>query len=1085
MSYLKLILNNYKHYWRSHLLILIGIIISSTILSGALFIGDSVHHTLQQISKQHLGKSQYLISSNQHLLQAKLSQTISQQLQTPCCSILQITATATAPKNHRHLNQIQLLGIDQNFWKFAPNSTTQPIPKNHAIINPKIAQALNIKKGDEIILRFPNITTLPTDIPLTPTKNKTTVIRLTIAKIIPPKQFANFKTKNNQTPPANIFIDRHLLCKKLKIPDSANLILSQATNQNQLQQALNKAWTLADANIILKKIPHQNILQLTNKNIFIPPNISKPATTLPQKNYGIFTYFVNQISYKNKTVPYSFITTATLTPFPQLTQPPNTITINQWLAEQLQIIPPQNLTITYYKINNKQKLQEKSTKLTVQQIIPINPNDKHLTPNFPGLSNTKSCNDWDSSLPIDLSKITKQDQQYWQKYQATPKALISLQTAQQIWSNRFGNLTAIHSPLPPTKQTQYIKKIEQLLLTNLPPAQFGIIPIPSKPTNNQSTDFAQLFLGLSLFLILSSLLLTAMLISFSINHRHKELAILRTLGLSPSTIRNLYLSEKLLLAILGSTIGSLTAIQYNHIILTAITTTWITTTHITKLTPYIKPQTIILGFTINTILIIIITIIINHKQNKQQTINLIKNITPIPLTTTIPNTLTISILTLTTTLILTTITLLTPPQYTTITFFIAATLTLISTLSITLYLLQKIPKIHHLTNTTLAINNTMRRPWRSLAIITTIATAIFLINTIATNRHNINTNPINPKSGTGGFQLYAQTTIPITTNLNKPTNQNKLNLNKPPLNNCTFLQIRLRPGDDASCQNLNKPTQPQIIGLNPEPLQQNNSFTINKTYKKLPKKWTILNKKLPNNTIPAIADLTVIKWILHKKIGDTITYQNQQGKTIKIQLVAGLKNSIFQGSIIISKQNFKNNFPNISGNQIFLIKTQNKQINKQINKLAKIFEDQGIEITTTSQRLAEFNSIQNTYLDIFLLLGALALLLATLGMAIVVSQNIHERKTEIAILQTIGFTKKNIQKIILIEHLTLLLAGIISGTIASTIAIIPTIYDNNTTPPIKAMLTLIITITITSIIWTTIATLIATKDNPLQTLRNE
>jgi hypothetical protein len=64
-------------------------------------------------------------------------------------------------------------------------------------------------------------------------------------------------------------------------------------------------------------------------------------------------------------------------------------------------------------------------------------------PLFPGLADAGSCYDWETGIPIDLEKIRPKDEQYWNDFRGTPKALISMQQGITLWGNAFGNYTSI------------------------------------------------------------------------------------------------------------------------------------------------------------------------------------------------------------------------------------------------------------------------------------------------------------------------------------------------------------------------------------------------------------------------------------------------------------------------------------------------------------------------------------------------------------------------------------------------------------------------------------------------------------------
>ena len=124
------------------------------------------------------------------------------------------------------------------------------------------------------------------------------------------------------------------------------------------------------------------------------------------------------------------------------------ILINEWLARDLKVHPGDKITLSYYIPGQEDRLRIESSDFITRDIIPISTSDKgiDLVPPFPGLSGVTQCMDWEPGIPIDLDKIRKKDEEYWDRYRELPKAYISLAAAQKIWKNPFGSLTAIHYP---------------------------------------------------------------------------------------------------------------------------------------------------------------------------------------------------------------------------------------------------------------------------------------------------------------------------------------------------------------------------------------------------------------------------------------------------------------------------------------------------------------------------------------------------------------------------------------------------------------------------------------------------------------
>ncbi len=175
-----------------------------------------------------------------------------------------------------------------------------------------------------------------------------------------------------------------------------------------------------------------------------------------------------------------------------------------------------------------------------------------------------------------------------------------------------------------------------------------------------------------------------------------------------------------------------------------------------------------------------------------------------------------------------------------------------------------------------------------------------------------------------------------------------------------------------------------------------------------------LINKFSDNVIPGIADASVIQWQLGKSIGDTLKYMDDSGNELFIVLVAGLENSIFQGNVLISESNFLNKFPSVKGSSLFIAELSKVDINKIKDQLNYSMQDFGLNLSTTYERLSEFNKIENTYLSIFLILGSFGILIGTLGIGVVAYRNIWEQKREFALFQAVGFKKKQIIKVLIL-----------------------------------------------------------------------
>ena len=212
-------------------------------------------------------------------------------------------------------------------------------------------------------------------------------------------------------------------------------------------------------------------------------------------------------------------------------------------------------------------------------------------------------------------------------------------------------------------------------------------------------------------------------------------------------------------------------------------------------------------------------------------------------------------------------------------FFGAGSLLLIGGLALTnaIFIRNDLPKsIAKISIPGLGFRNVSRKRGRSLATIGILACGIFMVVAVGANRHSPVHDAEQRDSGTGGFALYAETSIPFVGDLNSEKERRKLGLKE---GADSFVQLRLRDGEDASCLNLNRVQNPKILGVKPEKFSKRGAFSFVKTSEEVDTNnpWLILNQKFGNNTIPAIADQTVIVWGLGKSIGDTLIYRDERG----------------------------------------------------------------------------------------------------------------------------------------------------------------------------------------------------------------
>jgi putative ABC transport system permease protein len=1084
-------------YWRSHLGTIAGAAIATAVLTGALLVGDSVRGSLRAMALARLGKIDVALASGDRLFRAELAGEIQKKAAgSEVTALLQLPGTASNPEGTARANQIQVSGVSADFFQLANSPISAGIPPNSVWINEPLATHLKTKAGETILLRVPRVSHLSRDAPLAPDEDATVALRLEIGRVLTDEQFGRFGLAASQVPPFNAFLPLSFLQQQVKATNQANLLLAKASNIRDVSAALQNSFTLADAQLSLRQVPGKSETELRTARVFLDNPIVEAATKVP-KAQPVFTYFVNRLLLADRTTPYSMVSAAPGVTPADLKD--DEIVINQWLADDLQAKPGDHLTLAYFVMGLMRELVERTNTFRIRQIVPMQLPyaDKTLMPDFPGMTDAENCRDWETGFPINTAAIRDMDEDYWHKFRGSPKAFVTLHAAQQMWSNRFGNLTAVRYP-ESTEQQQ--DAISAAILANLPPASLGMTFQPAREqalaASAGAQDFGGLFIGFSFFLVAAALLLMSLLFRFALELRGLEIGTLLAIGFAPKKVRRLLLLEGAGLAMIGGLIGVAGAVLYAKAMLYGLRTVWSDAVAGSALSYYGSGATLATGLATG-IIVALITIWWGLRREGRRPARelLVEGFEEeyLPAESTGRKSrksffagIAAAILALVTLAY----GLAKPEEAGPDLFFSAGALVLIGGLFLTASFIRRLEKSSaatHLSLTGMGVRSITRRRKRSRAAVALLACGAFLITSIGAFRLDAGKNADSRASGTGGFALLAESSIPVVQNLNAKSGRDFYNLSAAEFANVHFVPFRVLSGEDASCLNLNRAQRPRLLGVNPQSLGERKSFTFSDIAKDLPREnpWLLLDRDFGPDVVPAIGDAASIQWALGKKLGDSIDYLDSNGKTVHVRLVAAVANSILQGSLIISENQFVKHFPTESGYRMFLIDAPSKQADELASTLSKSMQDVGLEVTSTKERLNTLNAVQNTYLGTFQMLGGLGLLLGTVGLGIILLRNVFERRSELALLVAVGFRKSALRWLVLSEHTGLLLLGLLIGVVAALVAVLPSLLAPGREVPLVQLGVTLGAVLLCGLLWTVIAAGRALHAPLLQALRNE
>ncbi len=1094
MNQLRFIIKSLKYFKKQHIAVFMASLISTAILTGALIVGDSVKYSLSHLVDKRLGKTQYAMLTGDRFVSSELSDKISKNLNINTASVLMLQGIAINTDIQKRINKAQILGVDNNFWTLSDIEMPE-LNDNEIIISQNIAEKLQVKIGNELLLRIQNVDVIPLNAPFTADENQSIALRFKIMHIANDNELGRFSLRNNQVAPHNIFINREFIAQKVDLEGLSNIIVVSG-NDNLIEDALNESlrekWILKDAGLKLNTLENNKQIELTSDRIFIDSPISNKVGEIKISNEKILTYFVNSFKIGGNETPYSFVTAADKSYLGENLSG-SEIIINSWLADDLDAKIGDSLQLDYFVIGALRTLEEKTESFKIKNIIPVSGSifNENLMPDFPGLSDAGSCSEWDTGIPIDLKKIRDKDEDYWDEYKGTPKAFISLEKGLEIWENKFGSFTAIRFNTNGVDEVD----LEKEILYNLSPQELGMMFLDvrsqGKRAASSGVDFGELFLSLSFFVIAAAILLMVLIYSLNTESRMNEVGVLAAIGFTKKQIIRLRFSESILSIIFSAVFGGLAGVLYNNLMISGLNSIWNDAVHAGTLEVFINPITILIGILIGIVISLLSIYFVTHKKFKNSIISIIGAQPKIYKSRRLLLSKIIAFVGIIGSFSITLFSVFSSIEGYSGLMLFAGFLFLAGGTSLLSIILNPKRKGDNINDNWfslggLSVRNAGRNMSRSLAVVSLLAIGTFTIIVTGANRKTFSGTEDLRNSGTGGFKLWVENTVPLLQDLNSPEGKKHYGLeDEEALSDASFVQFHSLAGDDASCLNLNQIQQPQILGVNAKLFDSLQAFSFATSLNKTNKPWLELKKNYGPNIIPAYADQTVIQWGLLKSVGDTLFYHNEKGKIINLLLIGGLNASVFQGNIMISDSAFVANFPGSSGSKIMLVDVPNNEIDKLDDLLTNYLSDYGIEISSASQRLSSFYSVTNTYLSIFMMLGGLGVILGTFGLGIVMMRIIIERKQEMAVFEALGFKKCQIFVLIFVENLILLLAGIIIGLLSAIIGILPSILSPAFNIPGNFLFVLVLIVFVSGVIWIFIPTWFLLRNKLIISLQND
>jgi ABC-type antimicrobial peptide transport system permease subunit len=1116
MSFDRLLLRNLIFHRRGNFAVLLGVVVGTAVLTGALLVGDSLRGSLRDLALKRLGWVDDSLVAGR-FFREEVANVLPGKHIAPAV-LLQAAVPRGSSSGPPH-NKVVLLGVDERFWKGKPplgRAFWHPpelpdLRQRSVVLGAPLARDLGVGKGDTVIFHLEKLSAAPRESFLGKRKagDVVTELELKVIKVLPDDHpGSQFSLRPSPSAPRNAYVPLAVLQEELhswvrparSLPEKpVNAILVEGRDTPALQEALHRQLGLEDWGLVLRERKFLGkrggkYLSLESHQMFLDPAILVAVEKAELSAAPTLVYMVNNLATVKQHAASAVAATAPPVGLPVAavlsayygpvqapylvvaaldpTKPPplgpflpaglkqlrnDEILLAEWDGSPLrQAKPGAPVALTYFQPGEESRLLEESAVLKLAGQVPMQGvfRDRNLTPQFAGITDRRTIVNWDPPFPFDRSKLKRADNDYWTDHRATPKAYVTLKTGQKLWASRFGQLTSIR--LAPPAGDDPARTAAERILAQLRPEQGGFlfqdVRREALAAGAGSVDFGMLFLGFSGFLILAALLLVGLLFRLNLDRRAGEIGLLLALGFRRRKLRLLFLAEGALLALLGGLVGLAGGVLYAGAMLDFLSGQWPGGLDRSFLRLHVGADSLLIGYC-SAFAVSVLTIFWATRT--------LARVSPRALLTgetaeAVPAAqaqrrlrwskwlIGVGVIGAAACYVLGT--RVSGHEEQAMSFFGSGALLLTAGLAAVWLWLRgmegragaEAPGLGRL-----AVRNAARHPVRSLLTVGLLASATFLVVAVQSFHRDAGHDFLQHNGGSGGFPLLAESEVPVFQDLNSPKVRAEWPLSaadRESLRDVRFVPFRVRAGDDASCLNLYQPRRPRLLGV-PAALIARGGFQFGSTEAKTARQtdnlWLLLDEPLSDGAIPVFGEGNTVTWMLHSGLGRELTVPDGRGNPVRLRIVGLLQDSIFQGELLMSEENFLRLYPRQEGYQFFLIDVPPARTAKVRSLLETALGGYGLAVTPSAERLESYLAVENTYLATFQALGGLGLLLGALGLAVVLLRGVWERRGELALLRALGFRRSALGWLVLVENACLLALGLGVGVASALLAVAP------------------------------------------------
>jgi ABC-type lipoprotein release transport system permease subunit len=322
MRFFWLSFRNLFFHGRANLAVMLGVLVGTAVLTGALLMGDSLRGSLRDLTLQRLGRIDFALVS-ERFFTADLGERLRQKTSMVDHHAPAILLRGTVIRRDVHggiqqrVGQVQVIGVTESFWPLFQEQR-QDLGIDY-VVNQPLAQEMGLSKGDKIEIRLEKPQAVPAESFLHRRDKPEGILleRAAVLDILPAQGSGRFSLAAQQTQPLTVYVplkklQRRLALEQPHMASSINALFLAAKPGTDIQQVLAELNTALQGTVQLEDMgltlrpdhSRQRYLSLESRRMIVEPEVVAAAQTAsngrPWQVVPTTTYLANLITHAER-----------------------------------------------------------------------------------------------------------------------------------------------------------------------------------------------------------------------------------------------------------------------------------------------------------------------------------------------------------------------------------------------------------------------------------------------------------------------------------------------------------------------------------------------------------------------------------------------------------------------------------------------------------------------------------------------------------------------------------------------------------------------------------------------------------------